>query len=448
MSVWGRTKDAVVRFFKAPAVLNSVDQNRGWITLFGDTYTGAWQQDAEVDFDTVMANWTVWSCITLISSDIGKCSMRLMQKDDGIWVETESPAFSPVLRKPNGYQNTQQFLETWLISKLAHGNTYVLKERDQRGIVVRLHVLDPRKVVVQYSNSGDVFYQLMKDELTEVPEFIAGVPASEIIHDRFNCLFHHLQGLSPLYANGLAALQGTSIQRNSSKFFGNMSRPGGVLTAPGAISNETAQRLKDNWEANYTGDKFGKVAVLGDGLEYKPMTVTAVDSQLVEQMRLTAEMICSTFHVPSFKVGAGTIPAGQKVEDLNQIYYADCLHSLMDAVQNCLSEGLGLTEAIGGRWLKVMFDLDDLLKMDATSLINALKTGVDAAIYAPNEARRRVNLGPLVGGDTVYMQQQDFPLDQVRLNKIEQAPAPQPPAANDEEPMSEEDMDAEMEDAA
>ncbi|WP_416380911.1 hypothetical protein, partial [Klebsiella pneumoniae] len=34
------------------------------------------------------------------------------------------------------------------------------------------------------------------------------VPAREVIHDRFNCLFHPLIGLSPIYAAGLAAMQG------------------------------------------------------------------------------------------------------------------------------------------------------------------------------------------------------------------------------------------------
>ena len=55
--------------------------------------------------------------------------------DDGIWTETTSPAFSPVLRKPNRSQTIVKFVESWMFSKLLHGNTYVLKERDERGVV-------------------------------------------------------------------------------------------------------------------------------------------------------------------------------------------------------------------------------------------------------------------------------------------------------------------------
>ena len=47
------------------------------------------------------------------------------------------------------------------------------------------------------------------------------VPASEVIHDRFNCLYHPLIGVSPLYAAGVAAMQGLAIQNSSTQFFNN-----------------------------------------------------------------------------------------------------------------------------------------------------------------------------------------------------------------------------------
>src|SRR5690606_20949887 len=98
-------------------------------------------------------------CQTLIASDIAKLALRLVeQTKDGIWVEVRNPAFSPVLRKPNGYQNRIQFIESWVLSKLQSGNAYVLKQRDGRGVVKALYVLDPARVTPLVSDSGDVFY--------------------------------------------------------------------------------------------------------------------------------------------------------------------------------------------------------------------------------------------------------------------------------------------------
>ena len=66
-------------------------------------------------------------------------------------------------------------------------------------------------------------------------------------------------------------------------------------------------------------------------------------------------------------------------------------------------------------------------------------------IKTPNEGRHAFGLEPLEGGDTVYMQQQDFPLDQVRKNKIVDAPAAPTAPTEDEESLSDEEMDSEME---
>ena len=65
-----------------------------------------------------------------------------------------------------------------------------------------------------------------------------------------------------------AAVEALRIQDSSATFFGNGSKPGGILTAPGNISQATADRVKDFWDTNFTGANSGKVAVLGDGMQY------------------------------------------------------------------------------------------------------------------------------------------------------------------------------------
>jgi len=419
---------------KAPSGLSGVP-DRGWHVLRNFSLS-AWQADTEVNTNTVIANWSLFACVTLIAADIGKLRLKLVEQDEnGIWSEIKSPAFSPVLRKPNHFQTRQKLFEQWLISKLTSGNTYVLKERDNRGVVVKLYVLDPSRCQPLVAKNGDVYYQLQDDDLSGVPVGLPAVPASEIIHDTMVCLFHPLVGISPIYACGLAAMQGLNIQNNSANFFANGSQPGGVLTAPAEISDETAIRLKAHWEKNYTGDNAGRIAVLGDGLKYEAMSVTATDAKLVEQLKMSAEMICSTFHVPAFKIGAGGIPAGQKVEDMNMIYYSDCLQALIESLEACLDDGLGLSD-VAGRTLGVEFELDDLMRMDTTTLTAALKEQVGAGISKPNEARHRLNLKPVIGGNTPYLQQQNYSLAALDKrdtseNPFGTAPAAAPPVAED-----------------
>jgi len=419
---------------KKATSLSSVDTRAsGWQVIF-DFMPGYWQQDVVIDRQQVLAHSTVFSCITLIGGDIGKLRIKLMEQGaDGIWSETSSPAYSPVLRKPNRYQTTNQFLETWTYSKLTHGNAYALKYKDARGIVTGLYILDPAKVTPLVADDGAVYYQLSDDNLSGIDQQVI-VPAREIIHDRMNCLFHPLVGISPIYACGLAATQGLAAQRNSTKFFSNMSRPSGILTAPGAISKDSADRLKTNWEANYTGDNFGKVAVLGDGLKYESIAVTATDSQMMEQLGWTGESVCSCFHVPPFKVGLGPLPTYQNAEVLNQIYYSDCLQALIEQFEACMDEGLGLTTPINGRMMGIELDLDGLMRMDSATKIKTLAEGIKGAVLTPNEARRRVDLKPVPGGDAVYLQQQNWSLEQLdRRDIIGDAPSVAAPGPEEEE---------------
>ena len=135
------------------------------------------------------------------------------------------------------------------------------------------------------------------------------MPAREMMHDIMVPLFHELVGVSPIYAAGWPAIQGLNIRRSSDKFFSNGSKPGGVLTAPGHISTETADRLKAYWDAQFSGENIGKIAVLGDGLKYEAMALTAEQSQLVDQLQMTDEDIAKCFHMPRHKVGIGPDPS-------------------------------------------------------------------------------------------------------------------------------------------
>lgn len=414
---------------RAPA-MSPADGSGGWWPIVRESYPGAWQQNVVVDERSVLAYHAVFSCITLIASDIAKLRVKLVQQDaSSIWSEVTNTAYTPVLRKPNHAQTRIQFYETWALSKLTRGNTYVLKQRDNRNVVKALYVLDPSRVKPMITPDGAVYYELQPDNMAGLEGEAILVPASEIIHDRFNCLFHPLVGISPIYANGLAATQGQRIQNNSANLFGNASQPGGLLIAPGRIEQDNADRLKAYWEANYTGANAGKIAVLGDGMKYEAMSVSPVDAQLIEQLKWTAEVVCSTFHVPPYKIGVGAMPTYNNIQALNVEYYSQCLQVLIEAIEVCLDEGLGTGDKLGTE-----FDTKNLLRMDSVTQMQVLKEGVSAGILAPNEGRADLDLKPKTGGDTPYLQQQNYSLEALAKRDAQADPFGKtvgPPPVND-----------------
>ena len=405
---------------------------RGWHNIF-DWNTGTWQQHTPYQLGDLLSFSPLFRCIHLIASDIAKMNIRLMSNQGSYW--SESSRAMPVLRKPNHYQTRLKFMESWLQSKLIHGNTFILKGRDARGVVTHLYPLDPNKVKVLISDSSDVFYELALDTLNGIQETTVIAPAREIIHDVHVTFEHPLSGISPIVAASLSATEGLNIQKNSSKLFGNMSRPSGVLSAPGRINDETAARLKTSWDANYSGDNFGKVAVLGDDLKFQPMATNAIDAQLIEQLNWTAIDVCTAFGVPPYKIGVGDMPAYNNINALDQAYFGQTLQAYIEQIELLLDDGLSV-----GTNNRIELDTESLLRMDVETRAKVDKELISSGIASPNEIRARRNMPPVEGGNTPYLQQQNYSLAALAKRDAQEDPfsTSQPAPTDDEEAAPEE----------
>jgi HK97 family phage portal protein len=428
----------ITRAKALPAQTLSQVSGRGWHTIF-ESFPGAWQRNVEVNMTEVTSHTAVFACMTLIAGDVSKLGSPDFKRLNGkIWNVASSSSYDPVLREPNQFQTPNQFWENWVLSKLWKGNTYALKGRDERGVVRRLWILDPCKVTPLISESGDVWYQLMQDNVSGVKEASRVVPQSEIIHDRMNPIFHPLVGISPLYAAGLAAQMGLHITQEGAIFFKNRRIPGGILTSPHTITDETAARLQREWVRGDT-ENIGKTRVLGDGLEFKTTTATASDSQMLELAKATAEWVCSVFHVPPYMIGIGA-PVSSAIESLNLYYYSQAIQKQLEDIEACLVRGLEMKSGT-----KVEFDTDGLLRMDTMSLVQSIRDAVGAGVMSPDEGRAKLGLAPVAGGSSPYLQQQNYSLEALAKRDAQDDPfkpnTPAPLAPIEPEPSEDSEDD-------
>jgi len=410
----------------------------GWWPVLREGFAGAWQRNLFTPIEDCATHPTFWACVTLIAGDIAKCRPMLVQEQsDGTCQEVDNPVYTSTLNKPNVISNRIQFYMYWILSKLLRGNAYALKARDNRNVVADLYLLDPMRVRPMITPTGDVYYSLMQDVLSGVETESVLVPASEIIHDPMYTLYHPLVGLSPVYACGLTTQQGLTIIHNATRLMRRGSQVSGLLVAPGQISDQSAKRLEKHWEENYAGEhNIGKIAVLGDGLKLEtPKLMSNVDAQLIDQLRWDDEKICSALHVPPFKVGVGPLPSYNNVDALDQIYYSSCLQLLFESLELCLTEGLELKAGY-----EVEFDVDGLERMDSAQRIESATKGILGGLFRPNEARKKMNLGPVPGGDNVYLQQQNWPLSD--LGSDATPPVVTPPQPIAEPPVPPKGLDA------
>jgi len=401
-----------------------------------ETSIGAWQRNAGCTTEDVTAFSAVYACTTIIAGDIGKLGLQLWRTlPQGGREEARAHPYWRLLQRPNEFQTPVEFVQQWLFSVLLTGNAFILLRRDLRGVVQSMTVLDPRRVRVFLTDEGEPAYRVAEDPLAAVLDPEEFVPARNMLHDRMNTLFHPLVGVSPIVSAAASANAGNRILHQAESFFGSMSRPSGMLTTEARLDEPTSKQLRAMWEANYGGpDRAGRTAVMGSGLKWQPLTMSAQDSQLIEQLKFSVEDVARAYRVPGFMLGDLTKVSYRKAEQLTRIYYQGCLQYHLERMEWRLDASLDLAGDI-----EAEFDLRALFRMESDVRASTNEIWLRSGVLSINEVRAREGLAPVDGGAVPRVQMQMQPIDAPPA-----AAAPPPPADPDpaeDAPPAEEDED-------
>jgi HK97 family phage portal protein len=399
-----------------------------------EPFLGAWQRNLScANPVSLLAFSAVYACINVISSDIGKLPVRVWRsrEDGGRELQPRHP-IDRLLRSPNHYQTTVDFIQQLKVSVLLAGNAYVYLIRDDRGVVSEMHVLNPSYVTPLVAEDGSVYYQLNRSQshpLTGIGNEDRWIlPARDIMHHRVMTVDHPLVGVSPMFAAAMSAAVGAGITAASQNFFQNSARPAGVLTAPGKIDKELAERLKTDWERSYGAGGQGRTAVLGSGLEWKPLTMTAVDAQLIEQLRWSIEDVARVFRVPTFLLGDLTKASYRNSEQMMRTYYSGCLSYHLEALEARFARAFDLAADV-----YIEFDVNALLRTEMDVRFTAYQSALSSGWLSINDVRAKEGEAKLKGGDEPLVQMQYVPLSMAAKGP---APAvvPAAPVPPDDDP--------------
>jgi HK97 family phage portal protein len=407
-----------------------------------EPFPGAWQMNREC-FGPGGIFSAVYSCIVIIAGDVSKLPPKIRKRlPDGSKIDFDQHPAARVLWYPNGYQTRVDFWGQFMASALYTGNTYAYLVYDDRGVISEMHLLNPRQVRPLLASDGSVFYQLAADPLAGLDEAIT-IPSRYMLHHRLLTLTHPLIGLSPLYAAGVSAMTGQTIQTNSYNFFSNLSRPSGVLTTPGKLDPDVATRLRTEWDQNFRGAQMGRPAILYGGMKWEALSMSAVDAQLIEQLKFNVEDVARCFRVPAYMLSDAQKISFKNAEQLARNYYAQTLQYHIEAIEARVDQVFGLAENVFCE-----FDLSSLLRMEIDVRYTAYREAIQSGVLTINEARHLEELPPKEGGDEPLVQMQYRPLSMAGeppTAAVPGAPAPDPtadPAAADE-PDDPENVDTE-----
>ena len=412
--------------------MNVLQRFKQWIKPNAATTTtpGNWLVDwfrggkstesgVQINVDNALKMSAVWACVRLKADSLSTLPCKLYQRsDDGKRELNNSPLYKMLHRKPNKYQNAREFkffmqaaLELW-------GNAYAVKVIEN-GQVTSLIPVTPNDVTVEVFNDRVVYHITQDDGDAIVLE------APEVLHLRqMNLADDGITGLSTIGYQ--REVLGGSIARRDygNRFFGNGSIPGGVLEFPGRMTAEQKQEMRYGWQQLHSRDNQHKVAILDQGLKYQQISVPNEDSQWIQSMTFDIADIARIFGVPSPLINDHSRSSFSNVEQLSlnwRVYGIRPMTSLWSAALNdqCL-----ITPQQRGS-LFFDFVIEDLLSADLGAKSDYLEKMHFNGFMTRNEVRSKLNLNPVAGGDTFYLQTAMAPLDENgRLLAIESSDEP------------------------
>ena len=175
------------------------------------------------------------------------------------------------------------------------------------GLPKEIFILDPRKMRHEGELSGvgnatayDFgFRHIPRRWFYQSGTELIPILSDEIIHFRDFNPYNPVRGINPLVSLSLELEQDFYANKANSSLLKNNAIPQGVLKTEQTLRPEEADQLERRWENKYGNIKTGrKIAVLGKGTEFKPVTFSPDVIKLFELKKWNLYTILAKFGIP------------------------------------------------------------------------------------------------------------------------------------------------------
>jgi len=362
---------------------------------------------------------TVFRCVNLLSDSIASLPM-LPYTFKGDWksVNYDDGKFNILNVQPNAFISAYMFKKLMIVYLLLRGNAYVLIERSNTGKILSLNLLHPdfMNVIVE---KGDIQYHY-----SLATQNNGMFDKSQIIH-LMNYSDDGIRGISTLeYAADCLGIAYSS-EAHAKNFWNSGGNMSGILRpiAGATMNPKQAAAAKTALMAQLSTDLGGtpnSVVVLGDGLEYQPISVNPKDSQLLESRAFNVQEICRFFGVPPTlafsETGKFSTAEQQSLDYLN-----NSLTPLIEKIESEFFRKLYLPSEWNVSELKC--DVSNLMRLDATSQADYYSKMYNVGAYTSNEIREKINSNfPVKGGNRAFIQVNLQPLDNLISEQVSTNP--------------------------
>ncbi len=372
---------------------------------------------------------TVYTAIKRIADSVASTPVPVYQFD----AKNKNKAYThPIYRLLNVQSNQDMTSYTWKHLSTTHllgwGNSFSEIERDNAGRIIALNPMHPDdvKLAGRTQDTGEMVYR-WNDNQGRTFYF----PASDVLHQR-GTSFDGVMGISPIMQ--MRSLVGRAAAREEfqTRFYANGAVLGGVISHPGELTDESLKRFRKSFDELYRGPRnSGKILLLEGAAKFDALGVNPRDAQFVETSKMDAARIAALFGIPMQFLNEVETTTRASAEQLFREFLALGLNTIFSNMEQ--QYNVSLFTPAEQKTYYTEFLREALIQSDFTALIAGLKDEVLTAILTPNEARGRLNMNPIEGGDVLLAPVNMVPIEQLGKTQAFQAPtkapesAPEPP---------------------
>ena len=368
------------------------------------SYVSSWAWTGKtISPDNAMEAPTVYACVRLISQTLARMPWQVLRNSaDGASNDVTHPVYQLLNGEANEDMTSFVFREAQISDCLLYGNSFAFINRNPAGTPIGMERLRPDLMYMMRDQANQPYYQYWTGKADESA-------SPEIKARKFRPYdILHIVGPSADGMLGEAAIHRMrdligmelELQEFTSRFFANNCRPAGVLSMPGRLSAEGANRLREAFARVHSGAQgAGKVAILEEGLKYDAISTNAKDSDLDSMKKFCRQQIAAAFNVPSHRVGDNDGVSYSSSEQANAVFVQSTLAGWAARLEQEVNRKL----LKRGDDVTTRISFDDLLRGDMSTRFSAYAVAVTNGILTPNEIRAREGLPAVDGGESIRL---------------------------------------------
>jgi len=240
------------------------------------------------------------------------------------------------------------------------------------------------------------------------------VPIRMIHHVRWFSTNHYV-GLSPIEVHAESLGLAQAVRQYTGKSFANGVTVSGVIErpreAPAIKDQGSIDKIVDQWGQKFGGmDNAKKVALLQEGMTFKPVSMNNVDAEVLGILKTTGADIARIYKIPLPMVNELDKSNYNTLEQLMIQFVVFALLPWVKRHEQSMMRDFLLPADRRGYFIE--FNLSGLLRGDQKSRYEAYAIGRQWGWLSVNDIRRLENMPPVPGGD-IYLQ----PLNMVDAGK-------------------------------